>query len=364
MNAGNGGTSHAGNGGSAGGAPGPTKTFVYVGTGDWGKAAGGRVRVYSLDEAALTLAPVEDASSGTLPSYVTVAPNGDGLYAADEEEGKIGGFSIDRATGKLSALNSVTGAGNPVYLSMDGAGKFLLSAYYNQGSVEVFSVGTDRRLGTSAGTRQTGNQSHSIVVSPDNSFAFVPNKGTNTISQFRFDAATGALTPNTPATLNATGGPRHLKFHPSKPLAYVVNETGNLIRAYSYDMESGTLTQVDEKSTLPPMFSGNSSAADVHVEPSGKYVYASNRAGAESTVAIFSTDAEGKLTLVGHEATRGSTPRAFAIHPSGQALLVANQDSSNVASFRLDPSTGRLTFVQTTEVGDKAWTLAFLVVPQ
>lgn len=354
----------AGNG-AGGSGPTPTRTFVYVATGDWGKSGAGRVRVYSLDEDSLELDAVHDVASGSLPSYLTLHPEGTALYAGDEQEGVVRAYTVDRTSGRLTELNSRTAAGKPVYLSVDKTGKFVLAAYYEQGMVETFGLESNRGIGESIQTLATGSQAHSIVLSPDNAFVFVPNKGSNNISQLRFDAGMGRLSANTPPTLEAQGGPRHLTFHPSKAFAYVMHENSSTLRAYTYDADQGLLTEIDSKSTLPASSSGNSTGADVRVEPSGKFVYASNRNGNDSTLAIFSIDAEtGKLTSIGHESTRGSTPRNFGIHPNGGVLLVANQDSNNVAAFRIDSTTGELTFVATKDVGDKAWCVAFLVVPE
>ena len=52
----------------------------------------------------------------------------------------------------------------------------------------------------------------------------------------------------------------------------------------------------------------------------------------------------GKLTALGHESTRGSTPRNFGIDPTGHFLLAANQQTDNVAVFRIDQDTGKLKF--------------------
>jgi 6-phosphogluconolactonase len=247
---------------------------------------------------------------------------------------------------------------------VDATAGFLLAAHYEEGGIELFPIDAAGRLGAALARPSTGLQAHSAVIAPDNTAVFVPNKGSNTISQLGFDAARGVLTPSTPPSIAASGGPRHLAFHPNHDVVYVINELGSTVRAYAYVREQGVLTEIDSDDSLPAGFSGSSSGADIHVEPTGKFVYASNRAGAESTLAIFAVDpTSGALAPVGHESTRGNTPRNFAIHPAGQLLLVANQDSNQLAAFRLDSGSGALTFVASTDVGDKAWCVKFLVVP-
>ena len=351
-------------GGGAGGPPipRPGKTYVYVGTGDWGKSGGGKIRTYALDDVSLTLTSSGSTDAGTLPSFFTVNPAGTALYAGDEEAGGVRAFSI-AASGQLSALNTQSSSGKPVYLSTDREARFLFTAHYNEGSVQVFGLSNNGQLSASVQSLSTGSQAHSILVSPDGKHVFVPNKGSNYIAQFKLESD-GKLTPNTPPNVSSSGGPRHLTFHPSKPFAYVAHENSNTLRAFSYDGASGVLTEIDSENMLPSGV-GNSTAADVRVEPTGKFVYASNRANADSSLAIFSINqTDGTLSLVGHAATHGNTPRNFGIHPAGRILLVANQDSNNVAAFRLDPDTGALTFVATTDVGDKAWCVGFVVKPE
>ena len=71
----------------------------------------------------------------------------------------------------------------------------------------------------------------------------------------------------------------------------------------------------------------------------------------DTGIVIYAVDeATGQLTRVGQESTRGKTPRSFVIDPSGTFLLVANQDSDMVASFRIDSQTGLLQYLQRIEV--------------
>jgi 6-phosphogluconolactonase len=77
-------------------------------------------------------------------------------------------------------------------------------------------------------------------------------------------------------------------------------------------------------------------------DPSGRFLYASNRG--PDTIATFTVNpATGTLQLVEQVATKGKTPRNFAIDPTGRFLWVANQESNNIVVFRVDPKTGRLT---------------------
>jgi 6-phosphogluconolactonase len=84
------------------------------------------------------------------------------------------------------------------------------------------------------------------------------------------------------------------------------------------------------------------SGADIHVTPDGKFLYASNR-GDVNEVAIFSIDKKGSLKLVNRQSVLGKTPRNFAIDPTGNFLLVANQNTNDIIIFKRDKKTGLLT---------------------
>jgi 6-phosphogluconolactonase len=179
---------------------------------------------------------------------------------------------------------------------------------------------------------------------------------------YRLDPVGGKLVPHTQpwASLKPGAGPRHLAFHPSGHYVYVINELDSTMTVFAYDAERGGLKELQTISTLPQGFQGTSYCADVHVSPSGRFVYGSNRG--HDSIAIFGVDvATGKLSCVGHEPTLGRTPRNFAIDPSGTFLLAANQDTDTIVTFRMDQQTGRLT--PTGQVASVSMPVCILLVP-
>jgi 6-phosphogluconolactonase len=177
-----------------------------------------------------------------------------------------------------------------------------------------------------------------------NRYAFAVDLGVDKILVYRFDATSGKLKPNqTPSvSLKPGAGPRHFVFHPSGRQAYVINELDSTITVFTYYARRGTLTAMQTVSTLPKDFSGANSCADIHLSPSGKFLYGSNRG--HDSLAIFAIErGTGKLQPLGHELTQGKTPRNFAIDPTGAYLLAANQNSDSIVTFRIDKLTGKLT---------------------
>ena len=199
--------------------------------------------------------------------------------------------------------------------------------------------------------RQKGPHAHAAVLDPAGNFAFGPDLGIDKVMIYRLDAESGKLTPGVQPWVESEPGvgPRHLTFHPSARFAYLINELGSTMSSFTYDGSCGRLEQIQTLSTLPDDFAGSNHTADIHISPSGKHVYGSNRG--HDSIAVFSIDASsGMLKRVQVVSTKGSSPRNFAIDPSGAFLLAANQETDSIVSFRRDDDSGLLT--ETGHVAD------------
>jgi len=341
------------------------KYLLYVGTYTEKDSKG--IYAFRFDAATNELTPLGVAAETTNPSFLAIDPTRRFLYAVNEvsnykgaSSGAITAFSINHRTGKLSLLNQLpSGGADPCYIAFDKTGNFALVANYTGGSIAVFPVrkniqGAGHIAESSAFVQHTGSSidkerqqaphAHWIETTPDSRFAIAADLGLDKLVVYRFDAKTGALTPNNPpyATLDPGAGPRHLAFHPNDKFVYALNELQSTITAFTYDKIRGTLQKLNTVSALPKNFSGSNTAAEIKVHPSGKFLFASNRG--DDSIAAFSINAHtGDLTLIDFFPTQGKTPRNFEIDPTGKLLLVANQDSNNIVVFRIDPGTGRLT---------------------
>ena len=109
-----------------------------------------------------------------------------------------------------------------------------------------------------------------------------------------------------------------------------------------FDYKKGQLTEKQTITMLSPDFRGKVGAADIHISPDGKFLYGSNR-GTANELVIFAIDKNGKLDYAGRQPVQGKGPRNFAIDPSGNFLLVANQDTNEIIIFNRDNKTGLLT---------------------
>jgi len=335
--------------------------LVYVGTYTRGESEG--IYVYRMDMSTGALEFSSVAKGLTNPSFVAIDPQQRYLYAVneagtfdDKPGGAVSAFSIDPGTGELTWLNNQPSHGtSPCHLTVDATGKFVIVTNYSSGSVAVFPIHSDGKLGEATDVvqhegssvdprRQKGPHTHSVNLDKANRYVFVPDLGLDKVMIYELDLTQGKLKPAEEpwAKVKAGSGPRHFAFHPNDKYAYVINEIISSVTAFTYDKTRGSLREIQTISTLPDDFSGTSHCADIHVLPSGKFVYGSNRG--HDSIAIFAIDeGTGKLTCLGYESTQGGNPRNFAIDPTGTYLLAANQDTSNVVTFRIDQQTGKLT---------------------
>lgn len=297
------------------------------------------------------------------PSFMAMHPSGNWLYAVNEvmeyegqESGAVSAFSVAPETGELLLLNQKPSSGGaPCHISVDASGKWVLVANYMGGNVAVLPVEEGGVLGDAVSIvnhegssvnerRQEAPHAHSINMDPANRRAIVADLGIDRIMCYDLNGDTGALTPaSTPfATVEPGAGPRHFAFHPSGEYAFVINELDSTISSLRYTPDTGEMTTLDTVSTLPANFEGNNSCADIHVSPDGRFVYGSNRGHNSIVIASFD-DQTGALEVVGHESTRGETPRNFNLDPAGNFLLVANQNSDSIFVFRRNEESGLLT---------------------
>jgi 6-phosphogluconolactonase len=335
--------------GSEGGSDAPPvpagNPFVYVGSN-----LTSEIRIFQLDLQTGALMARGRAEAGDNPDYLAFHPGGKFLYALNEiNPGRVVAFSIDARTGALTELNrQPSGGDGPAHISIHKTGRWLLAANYDSGHAAALPILADGRLGPPVRPVLAGANAHMIVDDgATGRFVFVPSKGDNRVLQYRFDDATGVLTPNSPAFVAQAGAPRHLAFHRDGQWAYLLTEAGRSVVSYRYDSTAGLLTD-----GVPRLASNDprSDGAHIMVHPFKDIVYASIRslgAGNDGSMAIFPIGADGRVGAPAQVITQIARPWDFAIDPTGRFLIVANNDAANVRVFRIDQQTGGLTIVGT-----------------
>ncbi|MDR1091449.1 MAG: lactonase family protein [Prevotella sp.] len=328
--------------------------YLIVGTYTTGESEG--IYVYRFDTVS-GYSTYKSKVKITNPSYLAISKNGKYVYAVSEtgdDKASASAFAFDKEKGELSLLNTeLTKGADPCYITVDNAGKHVVTANYSGGSITVFDVKEDGSLTTASqyisftgkGVDQDRQQKphlHCVTYSPDEKYLLANDLGSDKIHKFDVNPERqgGYLQAGVPAAFKIAdgSGPRHLEFYPDGKFAYLINEISGAVIAFDYNSHKGDLIQKQsiQADTLNAKGSG-----DIHITPDGRFLYASNRLKGDG-LAIFSINQnDGKLTKVGYQPT-GIHPRNFVITPNGKFLLVAGRDNNAVQVFLIDRNTGLL----------------------
>jgi len=321
----------------------------------------GGIHAMTLDEKSATLKPVHKTAGVENPFFIAVSPDHKFLYSiyaptfGGKEPEQVAAFKLEGRSGKLSPLNRQSTKGTAsCFLEVDPTGKTVLMANYSSGSVASYSVKADGSLsepvsfvqhhGSSVNeARQKEAHAHCFVISPNNRFAYSADLGLDQIVCYALDPATAKLTPAAqPFVRTPPGsGPRHMTFHPNGKYLYVINELLNTVTLFDFLADSGMLIERQTISTLPADYDGVTHTADLKITPNGKYLYGTNRG--HDSIAGYKIAEDGTLTLIEITPSLGKGPQNLAIPKSGSVLLCANMPGNNVATFRIDAETGKLT---------------------
>jgi len=323
----------------------------YIGTQTGHSTSQGIYRC-SIDTETGKLGPLTLAVAANNPNFLALSPDNSVLVSALGDS--VGSFKVG-PDGALSALNEQpSGGGGPCHVSLDKTGRHLFVANYGGGNIASFAIGADGLLGARTAliqfsgfgpdlNRQKKSYAHSIYVDPQNQYAYSCDLGSDSIWIFKFNPADGTLVAANPpsAKVPPGSGPRHLVFGPGGHYVYVANEMGASVSFFKRDPASGALTLVKTVSTLTPGTPAKGvTTAEICFDPSYRRLYVSNR-GCD-TISVLAIALNGTPTLMQSVPSVAKFPRSFAIDPSGHWLIAAGQNDNRIAVLKIDPATGLL----------------------
>lgn len=283
------------------------------------------------------------------PSFLALA--GGCLYAASEQadRARVDAYRVAE-DGALTWLNCREAPGAATcHVSVNPAAPLLFAANYGSGSALCFGLEKDGAVGAlldekrhcGHGTdpvRQEAPHVHSMTPSPDGAYVLGADLGLDRLFPY-LPQVDGTLRPLPERTVPGGQGPRHVVFSADGAFVYLATEMGNRVFAYRCGPK-GPQECLGDWPILPPGFTGQSIAADIHLSPDGRFLYASSRGW--DGVAAFSVGADGALAPCGHFPSGGKGPRSFCLSPDGRWLVTANQQSGNLAFLPRDRQTGAL----------------------
>jgi 6-phosphogluconolactonase len=278
-------------------------------------------------------------------------------------------FAIDPTTGQLSHIGNGPLADSMANIATDHSGKVLFSASYGGNKVALNPLQANGVVAEPKQVIPTGLNAHAFLPSPDNRFVFATNLGSDQVLAFAFDATAGTLTPSDPPVIKVPekSGPRHFVFHPNGSFVYLIHELNGDVAAFGYEARSGAWNEIQRTTALPEGFSGQKDAghkpwaADIHITPDGRFLYASERTS--NTLTGYRVDGtSGRLTTIGSAPTE-KQPRGFQIDPSGRYLAAVGEISNSMTVYAIDQDSGALTALKSYPTGKKPNWVEFLSLP-
>lgn len=302
------------------------------------------------------------------PAVLIPHPNGDVLYAIVETI-KSTGTVVQYALGgdkALTELGTYCASGKSTcYLALSPQKDAAIVINYWDAIIDVCDVDADGRLGETVQSfkqlhrkpgqwrqveyredhwqnRQVGPHAHCAHFW--HGWVFIPDLGENAVFQYRYDPNTKQLSQDTIIPFEPGSGPRHMAMHPHLDICYVSNELFNTVCVATLDASE---PEASKKRMVPVQYVSTlenrdqvSYVSEIKLSPDARFLYVSNRG--DNSLAIFKVLEDGQLERIDVVSTGGKFPRHFAIAPCGKAVIVANQDSSNLTLFSRDLDSGRI----------------------
>ena len=288
------------------------------------------------------------------PSYLSVSNDNKFVYSVSENDKKssVSAFGFNSKSGKLDFINYQNPNGlNPCYIINDD--KNVITANYSSGSISVLGKKNDGSIGevkqvvqhvgkSINGSRQEAPHAHMVCFSPDKKYVLANDLGTDKVYLYQYNpnVANEVLVLKNAVPVKPGSGPRHLILSKDGKFVYLLQEMDGTLTSFSY--ADGTLKKVSETTVVASDFKGDIGAADIHISPDGKFLYATNR-GTANDISVFKILKNGKLEFVQRTSTLGKGPRNFTIDPTGNFLLVGHQYTNDIVIFKRDSKTGVIT---------------------
>ncbi|HJV21509.1 MAG TPA: beta-propeller fold lactonase family protein [Holophagaceae bacterium] len=242
-----------------------------------------------------------------------------------------------------SGIPASTGA---AALAMSPNGTFLYSG--GDAGILTFRLtnGTPTQVG---GVLPSGHGVTDLAVDPTGHFLYAVNGYTSiagtsddTVRVYSLDAATGA--PTATGALYATAyDPVAVRVNPNGKAVYVVNLSGQSLSQFTRNAQDGSLTPQVNLPTGTSSYIGG-----LTLDRFGAFLYLADPTN--GGVKGFKVNGDGTLSSLGAVFDAHDYPQALALDPEGGLLFTTNYNNS-ITAFRVDMSTGRLTYVGKSPMG-------------
>jgi len=336
------------------------REYLYAGT--FSERGSEGIYVFAFSASGGELQLIQTVPGKESPSFLAIDEKKSHLYAVyregvdkDDKNGTVVAYVINQEDGRLARINEQSTQGQDAcHISVDPKGDYVYISHYGNGSFVIVPIVKNGSLAPASDVvqltgqsvvlpRQSHPRTHSALPSNNGKFIYVADLGIDKILVYEIDRKSGRAEKRSEVSVTPGAGPRHFTIHPNGRFAYLAEEMTSTISAYTVDTGTGALTPIQRISSLPEGFEGHNSCADIHTDPTGKFLYTSNRG--HNSLAVHAIDQKtGELAYITNEDVHGVQPRNFLVHPSGQFVFVANRNTDEVVIFKRNTDTGDLIY--------------------
>jgi len=327
-----------------------SKELLFVGS-YMEKVGSEGIYVFELDNQTGKLTKLTSTTNCMNPTYLVYKNNI--LYAANEMTDKsvISCYQYNPSQQVLHFINQIETAGKGLcYLSLWNQHPYLSGATYTTGHFVTCEINKDGSIGKVLDSKlnqgkgyMKGRQdsAHAHSLTPDCVDQYFVGADLGLDSLFIYRQNDGIFELIDIIKVEDGKGPRHFAFRKDGKFGYLITEMGNTIIVYSISRESGKFTKVEEVTTLPEDYQGQSDAAHIVISQDGSFLYASNRG--HDSIACFKIDkVNGSLSFVDIYPSGGIGPRHFALSKNQDYVVVGHQRTHNLVVYKRDKKTGRM----------------------
>jgi 6-phosphogluconolactonase len=286
--------------------------------------------------------------TGSVPISIAAHSSGKLVFVANNADGVITILSRNTGNGQLITPPLPPGALNPPPPIMAGTGPVAMVAtpngsflyVLNNGSQDISAYSVDVTNNTLKlimnGTSKTSfpvpvANPQFMVVSPDSKVLYVSNPAAGSITTFAINAD-GTLPGGTTTTVGSN--PSFMLVDPQQRFLYVTNPAGNTVRVFS--LSGGSLST--EVSGSP--FAAGTTPVALAINPSGTFLLATNFGS--NNVSAYNISNAGALSAVsGSPFATGVNPSFVVFDKSNSFVYVADQGSNDIAAYALSGTTLR-----------------------
>lgn len=277
------------------------------------------------------------------PSSFNSHPNNRFVYVTHPTANNIATYAIDSTTGALTAVGGAVATGDsPQSLVFGPDARFAYVTNTGSNDIYVYEVNDTSGAITEipANRVSTGAQPRALTFLSSGAFAYLLSAQSDTIAGYAVNATTGALTPVAGSPYATDANPSALLVHPNGRFIYVANSGSDNVSAFAIDSSTGALTALGGN-PFPAAVQPTALAFDA----SGRFMYVTHTNAAAPGITGFRVDAMTGIPLAIGPLTQTPPSPRMTLEPSGKYLYAASNTNSNVASFRIDQTTGALSLL-------------------